>query len=90
MEQENFGMDAYQSIAQSAAYMKNTLLPALNRGRAAGAGCRLFRRLSARRSRRSFLRNDERTAGEKPAARPSANPLSLKLALTCARRLSVG
>ena len=31
MEQENFGMDAYQSIAQSAAYLKNTLLPALNR-----------------------------------------------------------
>ena len=29
MEQENFGMDAYQSIAQSAAYMKKTLLPAL-------------------------------------------------------------
>ncbi len=28
MEQENFGMDAYQSIAQSAAYMKKTLLPA--------------------------------------------------------------
>ena len=32
MEQENFGMDAYQSIAQSAAYMKNTLLPVLKRG----------------------------------------------------------
>lgn len=32
MEQENFGMDAYQSIAQSAAYMKKTLLPALKRG----------------------------------------------------------
>ena len=32
MEQENFGMDAYQSIAQSAAYIKNTLLPVLNRG----------------------------------------------------------
>jgi sugar phosphate isomerase/epimerase len=29
MEQENFGMDAYQSIAQSAAYMKKTLLPAV-------------------------------------------------------------
>ena len=29
MEQENFGMDAYQSIGQSAAYMKNTLLPVL-------------------------------------------------------------
>lgn len=29
MEQENFGMDAYQSIAQSAAYIKKTLLPAL-------------------------------------------------------------
>ena len=26
MEQENFGMDAYQSIAQSAAYIKNSLL----------------------------------------------------------------
>ena len=32
MEQENFGMDAYQSITQSAAYMKSTLLPALKRG----------------------------------------------------------
>jgi len=32
MEQENFGMDAYQSIAQSAAYMKKTLLPALKKG----------------------------------------------------------
>jgi sugar phosphate isomerase/epimerase len=31
MEQENFGMDAYQSIAKSAAYMKNTLLPAVRR-----------------------------------------------------------
>ena len=29
VEQENFGMDAYQSIAQSAAYIKKTLLPAL-------------------------------------------------------------
>lgn len=29
VEQENFGMDAYQSIAQSAAYIKETLLPAL-------------------------------------------------------------
>lgn len=29
MEQENFSMEAYQSIAQSAAYMKKTLLPAL-------------------------------------------------------------
>ena len=29
VEQENFGMDAYQSIAQSAAYIKKTLLPVL-------------------------------------------------------------
>jgi sugar phosphate isomerase/epimerase len=29
VEQENFGMDAYQSIAQSAAYIKKSLLPAL-------------------------------------------------------------
>jgi len=32
MEQENFGMDAYQSIAQSAAYMKANLLPVLKKG----------------------------------------------------------
>ncbi|NML65138.1 sugar phosphate isomerase/epimerase [Hymenobacter sp. RP-2-7] len=32
MEQENFSLDAYQSITQSAAYMKNTLLPALQKG----------------------------------------------------------
>jgi len=32
MEQENFSLDAYQSIAQSAAYIKKTLLPALKRG----------------------------------------------------------
>ena len=32
MEQENFSLDAYQSIAQSAAYIKKTLLPTLKRG----------------------------------------------------------
>lgn len=32
MEQENFSLDAYQSITQSAAYLKNTLLPALQKG----------------------------------------------------------
>ena len=32
MEQENFGMDAYQSIAQSAAYMKANVLPLLKKG----------------------------------------------------------
>jgi sugar phosphate isomerase/epimerase len=31
VEQENFSMDAYQSIGQSAAYIKSTLLPALRR-----------------------------------------------------------
>lgn len=32
MEQENFGMDAYQSIAQSAAYLNKKLIPQLKRG----------------------------------------------------------